>query len=275
MLRKLLSAVFLLCPTVIQAQTGQIIGKVLDASTGQGIVDAGVQVVGTTVGVSSGLEGRYRLKVNAGTVTLQVRRIGYTPKTITGIIVTENSVLVQDITLTAAKIQLAAVSVTAAKEKGTISEALNQQRNATNVVNAITAEQISRSPDGDAAQAAQRISGVTVQDGKYLQVRGLSERYTPAALNGVRIPSPEPERKVVPLDLFPTSLLQDISTSKTFSPDQPGDFAGANVNIRTKEFPSNSEVNYSLGFGGNFGPCGWVTWNPTTTGLMVGWIWVK
>jgi hypothetical protein len=70
-------------------------------------------------------------------------------------------------------------------------------------------------------------------------------------LNGVRIPSPEPERKVVPLDLFPTSLLQDISTSKTFSPDQPGDFAGANVNIRTKEFPANREVNYSVGFGGN------------------------
>jgi hypothetical protein len=251
MLRKLLTAVFILCPTLVQAQTGQIVGKVLDATTGQGIVDAGIQVVGTTTGGASGLDGRYRLKVGAGTVTLQVRRIGYTPKTITGIVVPVDGIINQDVSLTAAKIQLAAVSVTAAKEKGTISEALNQQRNSTNVVNAITAEQISRSPDGDAAQAAQRISGVTVQDGKYLQVRGLSERYTTAALNGVRIPSPEPERKVVPLDLFPTSLLQDISTSKTFSPDQPGDFAGANINIRTKEFPANREVNYSVGFGGN------------------------
>jgi len=251
MYRKLLGVVLMLCPAFIQAQTGQLIGKVLDASTGQGIVDAGIQIVGTTTGGTSGLDGRYRMKVGSGTVTIQVRRIGYTPKTITGIIVPDNGVTNQDISLTATKLQLAAVSVTAAKEKGTISEALNQQRNATNVVNAITAEQISRSPDGDAAQAAQRISGVTVQDGKYLQVRGLSERYTTASLNGVRIPSPEPERKVVPLDLFPTSLLQDISTSKTFSPDQPGDFAGANINIRTKEFPANREVNYSLGVGGN------------------------
>lgn len=243
--------ILLLCPSLLWAQSGQIIGKVIDANTGQGIVDVGIQVVGTTIGTSTGVEGRYRVRTGAGTVTLQIRRIGYTPKTITGIVVPSNGVIEQDITLTAAKIQLAAVSVTAAKEKGTISEALNQQRNATNVVNAITAEQISRSPDGDAAQAAQRISGVTVQDGKYLQVRGLSERYTTASLNGVRIPSPEPERKVVPLDLFPTSLLQDISTSKTFSPDQPGDFAGANVNIRTKEFPAGRQTNYSMAFGGN------------------------
>jgi outer membrane receptor for ferrienterochelin and colicin len=248
---KFLNFMLIICPLSVYAQTGQLVGKILDANTGQAIVDAGIQVVGTTVGTTSGLEGRYRLTVNSGTVTLQIRRIGYTPKTITGIMVTTNATVIQDVALTAANFQLATVSVTAEKEKGTISEALNQQRNATNVVSAITAEQISRSPDGDAAQAAQRISGVTVQDGKYLQVRGLSERYTTAALNGVRIPSPEPERKVVPLDLFPTSLLQDISTSKTFSPDQPGDFAGANVNIRTKEFPANKEVNYSMSFGGN------------------------
>jgi len=251
MFKKLFTVVCILCPSILWAQTGQIVGRVLDTSTGQGIVDVGIQVVGTTIGVTSGLEGRYKLRVPAGTVTLQVRRIGYSPKTITGLIVSGNGTIEQDITLTAAKIQLTAVSVTATKERGTVSDALNQQRTATNVVNAITAEQISRSPDGDAAQAAQRISGVTVQDGKYLQVRGLSERYTTATLNGVRIPSPEPERKVVPLDLFPTSLLQDITTSKTFSPDQPGDFAGANVNIRTKEFPAQRQVNYSVGFGGN------------------------
>lgn len=248
-MKKLL--LLLLFPTILHAQSGQITGRVIDASTGQGIVDAGIQLVGTTTGTPSGLDGRYKLVVPAGTVTIHVRRIGYGPKTVTGIVVTSGETVVQDITLTAANVQLAAVSVTATKERGTISEALNQQKNSTNVINAITSEQISRSPDGDAAQAAQRISGVTVQDGKYLQVRGLSERYTTAALNGVRIPSPEPERKVVPLDLFPASLIQEINTSKTFSPDQPGDFAGANVNIRTKEFPARKQVNYSVGFGGN------------------------
>ena len=66
------------------------------------------------------------------------------------------------------------------------------------------------------------MSGVTVQDGKYVFVRGLGERYTTTSLNGARIPSPEPERKVVPLDLFPSSLLEGITTSKTFTPEQPG-----------------------------------------------------
>jgi outer membrane receptor protein involved in Fe transport len=82
------------------------------------------------------------------------------------------------------------------------------------------------------------VSGVTVQDGKYVFVRGLGERYTTTSLNGSRVPSPEPERRVVPLDLFPSNLLEDVTTSKTFTPDQPGDFSGAQVDLRTREFPA-------------------------------------
>jgi TonB-dependent receptor len=236
-----------------EAAVGRVTGRIIDAGTGQPIQAAQIQVVGQpTLGAQSGVDGRYTiLRVPAGTVTLQVRRIGYGPKSITGIVLTANGSIEQDVTLSAAELQLAAVTVTATKEKGTVNDALNQQKTATNVVNAITAEQIARSPDGDAAAAAQRVSGVTVQDGKYLQVRGLSERYTTASLNGARIPSPEPERKVVPLDLFPASLLQDVTTAKTFTPDMPGDFTGANVNIRTREFPARRQVNYStsIGFG--------------------------
>jgi outer membrane receptor for ferrienterochelin and colicin len=240
---------------IVQAQEaamGRITGRIIDAATGQGIAAAGIQIVGTTIGTQSGLDGRYTItRVPAGTVTLQVRRIGYGPKTVTGLLLPANGTIEQDVSLKTAELQLAAVSVTAIKEKGTVNDALNQQKTATNVVNAITAEQIARSPDGDAAAAAQRVSGVTVQDGKYLQVRGLSERYTTASLNGARIPSPEPERKVVPLDLFPAGLLQDITTSKTFTPDQPGDFAGANVNIRTREFPAKRQITYSTSTGYN------------------------
>ncbi len=129
--------------------------------------------------------------------------------------------------------------------------ALDAQRRAAGIVSAITAEQIQQSPDGDAAQAIQRVSGVTVQDGKYVFVRGLGERYTTTSLNGARLPSPEPERKIVPLDLFPSSLLQTITTSKTFTPDLPGDFAGAQVDIRTREFPARRSMSYSASIGYN------------------------
>lgn len=223
--------------------TGRIVGRVIDATTGQGITDAGVQVVGTTTGVQTGVDGRFTLaKVNAGTVTIQVRRIGYVAKSVTGILLNANQTLEQNISLTTAAARVEAQVVTASSERGSVNEALDRQRTAVGVVNAVTAEQISRSPDSDASQAVQRVSGVTVQEDKTVAVRGLAERYTTVALNGARVPSPEPEKRVVPLDLFPSGLLQSVTTSKTFTPDQSGDFAGALVNIQTREFPAQRSI---------------------------------
>jgi TonB-dependent receptor len=239
------------------AGTGRIVGRIIDASTGQGLADVGVQIVGTTLGTSSAIEGRYAVRnIPAGTVTIQVRRLGYAPKTVTGILLDAGQTLEQNISMQPATVQLQAMQVTAAAERGTVNEALDQQRTATGIVSSVTAEQITRSPDRDAAHAVQRVSGVTVQDGKYVFVRGLGERYTTASLNGARIPSPEPEKRVVPLDLFPSGLLQTITTSKTFTPDQSGDFSGAQVDIRTREFPARRQVTYSLTTGFNSGTTG-------------------
>lgn len=235
-----------------QAKPGRIVGRIIDANTGQGLPDVGVQVVGTTLGAMSGVDGRYAVpNVPAGTITIQVRRLGYQPKTVTGVMLNADQTLEQNITMESATITLAAQVVTASAERGSVNEALDAQRIATGVVNAITAEQISRSPDSDAAQAVQRVSGVTVQGGRYVFVRGLGERYTTAQLNGTRIPSPEPEKKVVPLDLFPSGLLQTITTQKTFTPDQQGDFSGAQVDIKTREFPARRSMTYSLSVGAN------------------------
>lgn len=250
--RRIASAALFAMSLVVSAESpliaqkvpaGRIVGRVIDAATGQGIADAGVQVVGTTIGVQSGVDGRFALNgIPAGTVTLHVRRIGFTAKTITGLLLEGHQTLEQNVTLAAAAARVAAQVVTASSERGTVNAALDAQRTAVGVVNAITSEQISKSPDGDAAQAVQRVSGVTVQDGRFVFVRGLGERYTTASLNGARVPSPEPEKRVVPLDMFPSGLLQSVTTSKTFTPDQPGDFAGAVVDIRTREFPAQRTV---------------------------------
>jgi len=223
--------------------TGRIVGRVIDAATGQGISDAGVHVVGTTLGTQSGVDGRFSLsRITAGTVTIQVRRIGFIPKTVTGILLGGNQTVEQSISLVASASQVAATVVTATVEKGTVNESLDQQRTAVGVVNSITAEQIAKSPDGDASQAVQRVSGVTVQDDRSVAVRGLSDRYTVALINGARVPSPEPEKRIVPLDLFPSGLIQSVTTSKTFTPNQQGDFAGALVDIKTREFPARRTV---------------------------------
>ena len=221
------------------ASTGRITGRVIDAGTGAGIPDAGIQIVGTALGTSAGVDGRYAVVgVPSGQVSVTVRRLGYTPKTVTGVTIVGGETRAMDIVLSGAEVRLSTQIVTADAERGSVNSALDRQRTSVNVVSGITAEQIARSPDGDAAQAVGRVAGVSVQDGKYVFVRGLGDRYTQISLDGARIPSPEPEKKVVPLDLFPTGLLQSITTVKTFTPDQPGDFSGAHVEIQTKEFPA-------------------------------------
>lgn len=232
--------------------TGRIVGRVLDAASGSGLAAAGIQVVGTTIGVQSGVDGRFTIVgVPAGTVTLTVRRIGYAPKTITGIFLEAGKTVEQDVTLAEASLQIAAQVVTASAERGSVNEALDQQRTAVGIVSAVTQEQMAKSPDGDAAKAIQRVSGVTVQDGKSVFVRGLGERYTVTNLNGARLPSPEPEKRFVPLDLFPSNLLQSVNVSKTFTPDLSGDFSGASVDIRTREYPSRRQVAFSSSLGFN------------------------
>ena len=247
-------------PVVVSAQQmsppefGRIVGRVVDAQTGAGISAVTVQIVGTNIGQLTGVDGRFVIsRVPAGPVTLRASSIGYAVKTVTDIAVPANSAVEQNIALDTKAVEVAALEVTASAERGSVDRALDLQRTATNIVSSITSEQITKSPDSDAAQAVQRVSGVTVQDGKFVVVRGLGERYTTTSLNGARIPSPEPEKKMVPLDLFPSSLLETITTSKTFTPDQSGDFSGASVDIKMREFPARrtSVITSSFGWNGD------------------------
>lgn len=236
----------------------KIVGRVIDETTGQGLPDVSVIVVGTNpvIGARTGLDGRYTLRgVPATNVKLSIRRIGYQGKEISGIWIDPGKSFEQNIALTPGQL-LMAVTVTAEAEKGTVAQALDAQRTAPGVVNSTTAEQISRSPDGNAAQAIGRISGINIDNKSAVTARGLSEKYTISSLNGARIPSPEPETRVVPLDLFPAGLLQSITTAKTFTPDLPGDFAGAVVDIRTKEFPAERMWALQLGQGYSAGATG-------------------
>jgi hypothetical protein len=239
-------------PRAAEAQSGRIVGRVVDAGSGQPISGAQLAVTGTRIGVLSNVDGRYMLlNVPAGPRTMSVTYIGYAPKTIEGIEVVADRAVAQDVTMESAAVAVEGITVSAARETGSVSVALDMQRTAVGVTSATTLEQISKSPDSDAAQAVQRVSGVTVQDGKYVFVRGLGERYTTTSLNGARVPSPEPEKKVVPLDLFPSNLLENITTSKTFTPDQPGDFSGASVNLKTRSFPARRMVQLSFSGGAN------------------------
>jgi outer membrane receptor for ferrienterochelin and colicin len=242
----------------LEAQnTGRIVGRVLDSETGRGLVGAQITIQGTGVGTLAGVDGRYIIaSAPGGKQTVSVTYLGYGRKSVTDVEVVPGSAVSLDVAITPAAIALEGLTVSAERDRGSVGRALDAQRTALGVTSAVTAEQISRSPDSDAASAIQRVSGVTVQEGKYVSVRGLGERYTTTSLNGARVPSPEPERKMVPLDLFPAGLLQTITTSKTFTPNLPGDFSGAQVDIRTREFPAQRQIAFSLSTGYSDGVTG-------------------
>ncbi|HEX2718521.1 MAG TPA: carboxypeptidase regulatory-like domain-containing protein, partial [Gemmatimonadaceae bacterium] len=245
---------------------GRVTGRVTDERSGAPLSNVGVQIVGTGQGTMTREDGEYSVaNVRPGTVTIQLRRIGYQPKTVTGLMLAPGGLLAQDVVLVPATIQLETQRIVATA-RGSVNEALEKQKNAAGVQNSITQEEMSKTADGDAAQAVQRVSGVTVEGGRYVSVRGLNERYTTTSLNGARIPSPEPEKKVVPLDLFPSGLLQAVTTAKTFTPDLPGDFAGAAVDLQTREFPLTPVRAYSLSAGVNTSVVGKDMLSAPTTG---------
>lgn len=212
-----------------------------------------VDVVGSTVGSQADLDGRYRLTgVTLGLHQVRARRIGYQPSLVDSVRVTAGPAVVVNFTLASAVRQLEAMKVTVAAANAASEAALlAAQKAAPGVTDGISAQAMARAPTSNAADAITRVTGVSVVDKKFAVVRGLPERYNNTLLNGVDLPSPEPLRKIVPLDVFPASLLESIVASKTATPDKPGDFAGGSVEIRTKDFPENRVLQLSLTQEGN------------------------
>ncbi|MBK7143701.1 MAG: TonB-dependent receptor [Xanthomonadales bacterium] len=125
----------------------------------------------------------------------------------------------------------------------------DERRSTAAVTEALSAEQIARTGDSDAASTLKRVTGLSVVDGKYVFVRGLGDRYSSVLLNGAQIPSPDPTRRVIPLDLFPTELLEGVVIQKSYSAELPGEFGGGTVQLRTRGVPSGFVAKLGFGLG--------------------------
>ncbi|MFB6249661.1 MAG: TonB-dependent receptor domain-containing protein [Salinibacter sp.] len=224
---------------------GAIAGVVVDAQQGEPLPGANVSIKGTTTGTSTDLNGRYRLGgLEPGTYDVLYSFVGFQKKTITDVEVSAGETTQIEVTLGEQTAQMDEVVVKAQAARDTEAGLLKDRAKAAAISNAIGAETMSAAGAGTAAAAMKKITGASVVEGKYVVVRGLGGRYSKTMLNGVDIPSADPEEKSVQLDLFPTSLLSNIKTTKTFTPDQPGNFSGGLVNISTKSFPK--ELNFTL-----------------------------
>lgn len=239
-------------PASAPATRGYLVGQVIDKASGRPLPATNVVVVGTTLRTQTDLDGRYRLPVPVGVYSVRAFRLGNVAQQQDGVRITAGVSVSANFALGTAVVQLQAVAVTAAPTKANSDDALlAMQKSASRVSDGISAESIKRAPGANAGEAIVRVTGVSIVDNKFAVVRGLAERYSNTLLNGVELPSPEPLKKIVPLDLFPSSLLESIVVSKTATPDKPGDFAGGSVEVTTKEFPNDrvSEFNLSVGGG--------------------------
>jgi len=125
------------------------------------------------------------------------------------------------------------------------------QRQTAQVASFVTAEDLARSGDQNAAIALTRLSGLSIVDGRFAYVRGLGDRYSAALLNGSPLPSPEPLRRIVPLDLFPSEVLDSVDVQKTYSANLPGEFGGGLINLRTLRRPIENFLHLSSSVGYN------------------------
>ncbi|MGE4131139.1 MAG: TonB-dependent receptor [Bdellovibrionales bacterium] len=154
----------------------------------------------------------------------------------------------KEVSQTRAKVEneLEDVVVLAPKIKGSVSALVEVRRKSSNVTDVLGAEQMARAGDSDAAASLRRVTGLTLMNGKYVYVRGLGERYSGVRMNGFSLPSPEPSRRVVPMDLFPTSILESVIVQKSYSPDLPGEFGGGLIQLNTKSIPEKYYVKASV-----------------------------
>ena len=146
-------------------------------------------------------------------------------------------------------IEMEEVVATATRLQGSAAAVIEERKNQAFVADILGSEQLSRTGDSDAASALRRVTGLTLVDGKFIYVRGLGERYSSARLNGASIPSPDLTRNVIPLDIFPSSIIESLAVQKVYSPSMPAAFGGGNIDIRTKGVPKDFTADIELGVG--------------------------
>ena len=253
MLSKLLLVLFVCLSVFTKAQTGKISGTILDSKTGETLPGATVLIEGTTKGASADFDGKFSINnVAAGKVTLVVNYISYNSKKVTNVNVQANDVTNVNVLLDPSTSQdLTEVEVVVTLNKENNTALVLQQKNNTSISDGISAETIKRTPDRNTADVLKRISGVTIQDDKFVIIRGLNERYNASYLNGSPLPSTEPDKKAFAFDLFPSNMLDNIVINKTATPDMPGEFAGGIVQINTKSIPEKNFISINAGGGYN------------------------
>jgi TonB-dependent receptor len=250
--RRLFILITIIFTTIFaQAQKAKLIGKVTNAKN-EALISVTVAIKGAGSQVSkTDVEGRYAFNIDINTpYTLILNYVGYKEVSISNIkAITAGEELIKDVMLEENGKKLTDVVVNASRgtNKGeTVNALIAYQKNTNTVASVISSESIKRSPDRNTAEILKRTPGASIQEGKYIVVRGLADRYNQAMLNGILLTSTEPDRKTFSFDLFPAQIIDNIIINKAFVPELPGEWAGGLIQVNTKDIPNKNFFNMQL-----------------------------
>lgn len=235
-----------------QATTGGTVhGTVYHGQSGDVLVRATVEVVGTGTSVTTGVDGDYSIHLAPGTYTLRFAYEGFSAQT-EEITIAPGASIEKIAALNPVGQQLGEqIDVVAGANNDTIVAALEERKASTSLGEFVSRAEIASNPSSTTAGVVASVVGVSVGNNNVVVVRGLGDRYSTQMLNDATLPTPDPERRVVPMDLIPSSLLQNVRVLKTFTPDQPGEFSGGLLRLDTVEMPSSSSLSISSSLGFN------------------------
>jgi outer membrane receptor protein involved in Fe transport len=232
------------------APKGIISGQVSAVEDNSPVAEARIFVKGFGYETRSDDTGQFSVEIPEGEYTLSIIHPKFSSQTVASVLVKPESKTLVSVALTPSSVTLSDYVVTAPHIEGGIAAMAAERRDSANVADVIGAEQMSKAGDSSAAGALRRVTGLTVVGGKYVYVRGMGERYSSTLLNGATLPSPEPERRVVPLDMFPVGILESVVIQKTYSSDLPAEFGGGAILLKTRGRPEDFilSASFSMGF---------------------------
>ncbi len=230
---------------------GTIVVQISSVDTEKPVEAVQIFLSGLTQRLRTDQNGRVSVTIPVGSYSVSLLHAAYSSQTRDAVVIEKDQTTKLDFKLTPAGVELAEYVVLEPFIAGTLASIIEEQKTSSAVTTIIGAEQFSRSGDSDVASALQRASGLTLVGGQFIFIRGLGERFSSTLVNGAAVPSPDPTRRVVPLDLFPTNILESIMVQKSYSPDRPGEFAGGTLEMRTKGIPDEFFFDFSMQTGFN------------------------
>lgn len=231
---------------------GRLNGIIVSADLNKSIPNARVFVKGTSIDTRTDDEGKFSILIPADiNVSISVVHSEYSAQTINNLVVQENQLITQSIELTPASMELEEFVVLAPKVEGSLASIAQEEKQSNAIANILGSAEMSKKGDSSAASALKRVTGVTLIGGKSIYVRGLGDRYSNIEMNSLPLPSPNPLKRVVPLDIFPSGVIGSMKVQKSATADIPSSFGGGYVDIRTKDNSKENYVKASIELKGN------------------------